>query len=211
MGPADVRTLSDLLEALDKRPRDPAGRRAFDDALWAARGTEGAIIVTDLSGFTRTTRVHGIVHFLTIFRRAERVCVPIIGEHGGRMLKQEADDLIGAFPTADAALHAAIAMLEAIRALNAALDEDEQVGMCIGIEHGRFLQLEDDAFGDPVNIAFKLGEDFAAVGEILVGAAAYAACKRAGMHLDNLEVDGPRMLEVGHVPTEHWSVRLPST
>lgn len=210
MGPADVRTLDDLLQAIDQRPRDREGRRAFDEALWAARGVEGSILVTDLSGFTRTTRAHGIVHFLAIFRRAERVCVPIIGEHGGRMIKQEADDLIGAFPTALGALHAAIAMLESIRALNVALAEDEQVGMCIGIEHGRFLQLDDDAFGDPVNIAFKLGEDVAEVGEILIGAQAYTAARAAGTDLARLHVEGPRILEVGHVPTEHWSIKLPT-
>lgn len=208
MDPARVRTLDDLLEAIDHRPRDPAGRRVFDEALWAARGTDGAILVTDLSGFTRTTRAHGIVHFLSIFRRAERACVPIIGEHGGRMIKQEADDLIGAFPTALSALHAAIAMLEAVRAMNSATAEDEQIGMCIGVEFGRYLQLDDDAFGDPVNIAFKLGEDEAEVGEILVGAAAYRAAHAAGMDLSRLRVDGPRILDVGHVPTEHWSIRL---
>ncbi len=208
MGPSDVRTLADLLEAIDQRPRDPAGRKAFDDALWAARGVDGAILVTDLSGFTRTTRIHGIVHFLSIFRRAERVCVPIIGEHGGRMIKQEADDLIGAFPDAPSAVHAAIAMLESIRALNVSLDEDEQVGMCVGVEYGRFLQLEDDAFGDPVNIAFKLGEDVAEVGEILVGAQAFERAREAGMSFGALVVDGPRTLEVGHVMTEHWSLRL---
>lgn len=210
MDPAKVRTLDDLLEAIDARPRDLEGRKTFDDAVWASRGTEGCVLVTDLSGFTKSTRIHGIVHFLSIFRRAAKVCVPIIGEHGGLLLKQEADDLIGTFPTAAAAVHAAIAMLESIRALNIGLDEDEQIGMCIGVEFGRFLCLEDDCFGDPANTAFKLGEDVAEVGEILVGAEAMRQVKAAGFELSNLVVDGPRTVKTGNVDVEHWSIRLSS-
>jgi class 3 adenylate cyclase len=47
-----------------------------------------------------------------------------------------------------------------------------QSELCIGIGFGRILQLDDDAFGDEVNLAYKLGEDIAKGREILITASA---------------------------------------
>lgn len=207
VSPDRVRTLDELLEALDHRGRGDAAKR-FDEAIWSHRGTEGAILVTDLTGFTRTTRAHGILHFLAIFRRCAQTCIPVIAQHGGYMLKQEADDLIAVYPDAPAAIASAVDMLRAIEGLNRGLEEDEQVGMCIGVDFGRFLRLEDDAFGDPVNTAFKLGEDVAEGGEILIGAAAHARAVEHGFDFSPFNLDGPRRRFTGNVEVEHWSLRL---
>src|SRR5687768_8981196 len=129
VSPDRVRTLDDLLEALDDRGRGENAPR-FDEAIWSHRGTEGAILVTDLTGFTRTTRAHGILHFLAIFRRCAQTCIPIISANKGYMLKQEADDLIAVYPEASQAIQSAVEMLRAIEKLNTTLEEDERVGMC---------------------------------------------------------------------------------
>ena len=81
-----------------------------------------------------------------------------------------ADDLIVCFRSADWAVHAAVEMQRALDRHNARAARDFRIGMGIGIEHGRILLVEGvDLFGDPVNIASKLGEDLADPGTILVG------------------------------------------
>jgi adenylate cyclase len=205
--PKNVRTVRELLAALDTRGRGEEARR-FDEAIWTSRGTNGAILVTDLTGFTKTTKIYGILHFLAIFRRCEQTCVPIIERHNGVMLKQEADDLIGVFPDASDAIRCGLAMLHALQALNSTLQEDERIGLCIGIEYGRYIRLEDDAYGDPVNVAYKLGEDLAETGEILIGSNAYARAKAKDFDFSAYAFDGPRRTNTAKVELEHWSLRL---
>jgi class 3 adenylate cyclase len=200
-----ARTLAELMAALDARPSDPEG---FDQRIWQELGTEGAVLVTDLTGFTRSTREHGILHFLSIFRRCEQACVPLVGAHGGRLVKQKADDLIAVFPRVGQALDSAIEMLQTLRRLNQTLPSSDQVGMCVGLEYGRYLALEDDAFGDPVNIAFKLGEDVAEREEILIGPNAWRKAREDGFDFTRFILDGPRRCSLGNVELEHHSLKL---
>lgn len=192
-----------LFLALDRRAEAPA---AFDAAVWDRVGAEGAILVTDLSGFTKTTRAHGILHFLWTFRRFQNRCLPLIEAFGGSLLKQEADDLFGAFPSGQAAIGCGIAMLREVEAMNEGAPPEARVGLSLGVEWGRMLRLADDAFGDPVNVAFKLGEDMAEPGELLVGHGAFAHA--AGFDWAGCEVSAPRRTEIGGVVVEHYAVRL---
>lgn len=197
-----------LFEALDGRPSGADAQKAFDEAVWSACEAEGTILVTDLSGFTRTTRTHGILHFLQMFRRFQVGCAPLIDQHGGTLLKQEADDLIGVFGGAVDGIRAAIAMMQTVETINTGLAEHEHIGLSLGIEHGRMLRLSDDAYGDPVNVAFKLGEDIADRGELLVANGAYEQARVAGFDFAGCTVEGPHTVDLGKVPVEHWSVRL---
>ncbi|MCA9718636.1 MAG: adenylate/guanylate cyclase domain-containing protein [Myxococcales bacterium] len=196
-----------LLDALDRRGVSDAERRAFDDSIWSARGVDASILVTDLSGFTRLTRRHGIIHFLAVFRRCQNICLPLITGHGGFTLKQDADDLIALFPDPSSAVAAALGMIKAAHELNTTLDEDDRVGLCIGVEHGRMLRLDDDAFGDPVNVAFKLGEDIAEAGEVLIGASAFARVEELDYDFTGYSVSEARGAETGKVVLEHRAVR----
>ena len=203
-----IETLEELLVALERRGADPEERRAFDEAIWAAKGTDGTVMTTDLSGFTRLTRTHGILHFLSIFRRCQQAALPLITQHGGVLLKQEADDLIGLFPDPERGLACALAIQVVCARINADRDEDDRIGLCVGIDHGRFLRLSDDAFGDPVNVAYKLGEDVAKPGEVLISARAYALALEKGFDPGGLILSGPLSVDAGHVLLEHYSLRL---
>jgi adenylate cyclase len=203
-----ITTAASLLEALDARPHDPAAAAAFDAAIWAERGAEAAMLVTDLAGFTRVTKSRGILHFLAMFRRCQRVCLPIIEAHRGVLLKQEADDFIVLFPDVKQALDAATEMLTAMRALNATLPEIDRVFMCMGIEWGALLRLDDDAFGDAVNVAFKLGEDVADSNEVLVGEVGFARAVSAGYDLSRCTVSAERVSTTGHVQLRYRALRL---
>lgn len=85
------------------------------------------------------------------------------------MIKNEADNLIAIFERPEQAVRCAVAVQDAHRRWNAsALEDDDRFQVCIGVDYGAFLRLSDDVFGDTVNVAYKLGEDLAGRGEILV-------------------------------------------
>ncbi len=209
MATPQITTTRTLLDALDQRGDDEDARRVFDADVWSQLGSEATILVTDLSGFTKQTKKHGILHFLHVFRRCERACMPIVEEFGGILMKQEADDLITIFEDPLSALKAAIKMQVVTQAQNADLpSEDDHVKMSMGLECGPLLRLTDDAFGDAVNVAFKLGEDIASGGELLIGKKAFTAATEAGFDFSIYSVDGPKTVTAGNVGLEHWALRL---
>jgi adenylate cyclase len=140
-------------------------RRKFEQEL----GTErAAILAADSSGFTRTTQRLGIVHFLGIMTLAYRELVPIIERCGGTVLSENADNIMSIFDDPRAAAIAAQEMQAALGRRNDAVPDVERFAMCIGIDYGPVLRLTDNAYGDHVNKAFKIGEDLARRGETLV-------------------------------------------
>jgi class 3 adenylate cyclase len=139
-------------------------RRAFEREL----GTEdAAILAADSSGFTRTTQRHGIVHFLGVMTLVYDELLPIITAGGGEVLSENADNILAIFRDPRDAATAAQAMHAALGRRNADLPAVERFWICIGIDYGPVLRLTDNAYGDHVNKAFKIGEDLARRGETL--------------------------------------------
>ncbi len=139
-------------------------RRTFEHEL----GTENAaILAADSSGFTRTTQRHGIVHFLGVMTIAYDELIPLIEGSGGEVLSHNADNILAIFDDPVAASDAAQAMHAALNRRNAGLSDVERFGMCIGLDYGPVLRLTDNAYGNHVNKAFKIGEDLARRGETL--------------------------------------------
>jgi class 3 adenylate cyclase len=204
---APLTTARSLFEALDRRGTDPEAQRVFDDAVWAEKGVEASVLVTDLSGFTRLTQAYGILHFLSIFRRFTACATPLFEAHHGRLVRHEADDLIGMFDSPRHAIECAIAMMERVTEVNQELAEPDRIGLSIGIEHGRFLAFEDDVYGDPVNLAYKLGEDIAERDELLIGRAAFDLAAKEGLDLRG-RVSPLRRHEVSKVAIEHYSMQF---
>ena len=153
----------------------PERREAVIATIEAEFARDAAVLVLDTSGFTRTTRKHGIYAFLLMVHQMKRLARPIVQRHGGRVVKEEADNLFCLFATSAEAVAAAHGVIEALEAVNPALPEDLRLYASIGIAHGRVLDLAgEDLFGDAVNLACKLGEDVAQRGEILIAEDAFA-------------------------------------
>lgn len=205
------RDVYDLLETWRLDTVDPAANLPLSEALWAELGTQRAVLISDLSGFTRITRSHGLLQFLAVFKRAMKLGCAEVERHGGRFLKSDADNLFALFDSAGAAAACAQAMLGSAAEENARVpDVAGHVRFCIGLGFGQVLELEDDAFGDPVNIAFKLGEDVAAAGEILLSseAAEDLAASPLPEHQEaSRSLRGPETVEVGGVSVGYF--RLP--
>ena len=158
-----------LEQLIGLRLQPNVDKAQIDRRIWDLFGQTRAVMMTDLSGFSRHVAKFGIVHFLQTIYESIRLFVPVIEEHDGILLKAEADSMMVVFRTADHAMRCAIKMQLATQKYNLDTPEEEQVLLCVGLGYGRMLLIGDeDVFGAEVNAASKLGEDTAKSGEILV-------------------------------------------
>jgi len=155
---------------------DPA---AFEARLWRRYGVTCAMLVLDSTGFTRSTRARGIVHFLSNFLHMREVVGPAFEAHRCLSWRSAADNLFAEFASPDAALEAAFAAHHAVDRERLMLGPGEPYRLCIGIGYGRVLKGgTEGVFGDEMNLACKLGEDLAEGGETLLTGAAYRHLRR---------------------------------
>lgn len=157
--------ISDLLEKY-AQARD-SEKENVEKEIWELYGTKGAIAIWDMSDFTRITQEKGIVYFLSLIEKMKNNCETIIQKHNGVSIRILADDIFAKFDTMNDAVNCATDIRKWC-------DEQKDIEMSCGISYGKFLEVKDDennlvnVFGDPVNKAFRLGEDTADNGEILI-------------------------------------------
>ncbi|WP_068874564.1 MULTISPECIES: adenylate/guanylate cyclase domain-containing protein [unclassified Phenylobacterium] len=134
-----------------------------------------AVLVLDMSGFSRTTQVHGVVSFLLMIHQMRLLAVPTIEACGGTLVKAEADNLYCLFEDVDQAVAAAREIMRQLNTVNVLLPATRRLYASIGVGFGDILVLGGhDLFGDEVNLTSKLGEDVAQGGMILLTEAARA-------------------------------------
>jgi class 3 adenylate cyclase len=162
------RLLNDIIEQPERR----AELTQTIDTIFAQ---EKAVLVLDMSGFSRTTRQHGIVSFLLMIHQMKLIARPAIESQGGLIIKAEADNLFCLFDTVADAVGAARTIVGRLTTVNVLLPEDRRLYASVGIGYGRILNIADeDLFGDEVNLASKLGEDVAERGAVLLTPNAHA-------------------------------------
>jgi class 3 adenylate cyclase len=167
---------SELQPLLREYNEHPDSRERVLDEVEAKFRRNVGVLVMDACGFSRTVQGRGIVHFLALLERIERLVRPCVGEQHGRILRREADNLYAVFDTADHALQSALLIRRDVRVANEALPQEDEVGVSIGVGYGELLLVgPDDAWGDEMNLASKLGEDLAECDEILIT----RACREA--------------------------------
>lgn len=158
-----------LEKLIKKRMEAGADKAKVDEQIWNVFGEEWAVMFTDLSGFSRRVAEFGIIHFLQTIFESLRVCIPIVEEFDGMVLKVEGDSMLLAFRKVERAVSCAVAMQRALHQENKRLMDAEKILLCVGIGYGKMLRIGDsDLFGAEVNAASKLGEDTAKSGDILV-------------------------------------------
>ena len=171
------RILGEMIEA-------PEQRAELAQAVVEIFSQDKAVLVLDMTGFSRTTQRHGIVSFLLMIHQMQLIARPCVDAHGGLLVKAEADNLFCLFDTVADAVRASQDIMERLNAANLLLPEDRRLFVSIGIGFGNILNIGDeDLFGNEVNLASKLGEDVAERGEILLTAAARAQLHEADIHV----------------------------
>ena len=157
--------------ALVDRLNDAGGeeRARVEAEIWERFGVERAVLALDMSQFSLSVRRAGILPYLGLIRRMQALTAPIVASHGGAVVKYEADNMIATFAGVGDAAAAALDINRAIA------EGGERFTVSMGVDFGRFLLVGGtDLYGDPVNVACKLGEDVADSGEVLLTAAARA-------------------------------------
>jgi adenylate cyclase len=138
-------------------------------AIWDRFGTTGASFISDMAGFSSTSRSMGVTHFLKMIHRARDIIRPGVVDNHGIFLKHDADNCYAFFEDPGDAVRAAIQINREIFHANQQRSIDEHMFLSVGIDYGEILLVgECDYYGDPVNTASKLGEDLAVRGETLV-------------------------------------------
>lgn len=167
--PSESSMAADFYARIDQlRGASLADRADLEAKIWAEYGVEKAVLALDMSHFSLYVRRNGILAYLGLIREMQLLATPLVEASAGHVVKCEADNLMALFDSPALAIQAAAAIHGAleIRAANAG---DRALEVSIGIDFGRILWIRGaDCFGDSVNLAYKLGEDLAHSGEVLV-------------------------------------------
>jgi len=164
--------LENLLTEIFKHPDR---RTEITKTIESIFSQKKAILVLDMSGFSRTTHFYGIIPFLLMIHQMQLICKPCIEGKQGKLIKADADNLFCIFDTVDDAISATRDMKEHLDSANEALSLEQHLYAKFGIGYGDILNVGDeDIFGDEVNLASKLGEDIACKGEVLLTSSARA-------------------------------------
>ena len=124
-----------------------------------------AVLVSDLSGFTSTTRKYGIVHFASVIVRMRQLCLPILKRRGAIYITTEADNFIVIFPDTHQAACAALEMQQVIREYKESLTPERDhykiklngIGVYCG--EGVVVDKQGKLHGRVANFAYHIGED----------------------------------------------------
>ena len=120
----------------------------------AEKASEAAVLFADVSGSTKLYETAGDA----VAHAAIEKCVNLMREKTvqatGRVIKTIGDEVMSAFPTADAAADAAIEMQSGIAELPAV--GTTKIGIRIGFNFGPIVERDGDIFGDAVNLAARL-------------------------------------------------------
>jgi adenylate cyclase len=182
---------------------DKTKRQRIEQKLWEKFGATKAVLVMDVSRFSLLTQRYGIVYNLSMVRRMQLTSKPIIEGAGGEVVKFEADNCFAMFDDVLSATKAAIAINQAFAEENARTQEEFDIRVGIGIDHGDVLLIGGpDYFGAAVNRASKLGEDIAGPGEILMTETAFEQIpKDADIRSEPLE------LEISGIALNSFSIK----
>lgn len=129
---------------------------------------QGAIVFTDLAGFTEFTALQGDEAALELLSIQERLINLEIGEHG-HIVKELGDGLLLWFGDACEAVRCSLAFQDEFERRSSA--QNLPLGVRIGIHYGRSVRRGNDVIGHDVNVAARI-VDLAAPGEVLVSEAA---------------------------------------
>jgi adenylate cyclase len=130
-----------------------------------------AILAADVAGYSRLMGEDevGTVQALSEHRAAAD---PIVGRHGGRIVKTTGDGVLIEFTSVVGAVECALALQQLSTERNAAIAADRRMEWRIGVHLGDVLIEGDDILGDGVNIAARL-EGIAEPGGIYISEDAF--------------------------------------
>lgn len=162
-----------------------------------------AVVFVDVVGFSRMM-ADDEEGTLAAMRAHRNVTDPVVLNHGGRIVKGTGDGMLLEFPSATAALRAAVEMQELMQSRNKELPESRRMHLRVGVNLAEVVVDETgDIFGDGVNVAARV-EPLAEVGGISITNAVRDAVR--GKFDVALTDDGEHALKNIPNPVRIWKV-----
>lgn len=115
-----------------------------------------AILAADVVGFSRLMGLDEAGTLAALRQRRKQVVQPLIEGYRGRIVKLMGDGLLAEFASAVDAVECAIAIQGAMAAANADPQQGREILLRIGINLGDVIVVDNDLYGDGVNIAARL-------------------------------------------------------
>jgi TolB-like protein len=129
-----------------------------------------AIMIADTVGFSRLMEQDESGTFARLRSLRDEIALPGVAAEAGTVIKTTGDGFLAEFPSAHAAMRAAIAIQRAMLAREVATPPETRIRLRIGVHLGDILADGDDIAGDGVNIAARL-EPLAPADGICISAA----------------------------------------
>jgi TolB-like protein/class 3 adenylate cyclase len=131
-----------------------------------------AIMATDVVGYSRQMEADEAGTIARVTRARVEIVEPLLARHRGRMVKLIGDGTLSLFDSVVDAVTCAAAIQRAMREHNREVPEAEQMVLRIGVNLGDVALLENDVYGDGVNVAARI-EALCDPGGIMVSGTAY--------------------------------------
>ena len=114
-----------------------------------------AILAADIAGYSA---LMGADEAATIrdLKAHQAVVLPIVTEHGGRIIDTAGDGILAEFPSVLSAVECAVAIQRVMAQRNADVEEYRRMRFRIGINQGDVVFDDARIYGDGVNVAARL-------------------------------------------------------
>jgi len=131
-----------------------------------------AILAADVVGYSRLMEADeaGTLDLLTAVRN--EIVDPLIANHHGRLIKLIGDGALVVFESVVDAVSCAVEIQKAITARNVGLPEAKRIVFRIGINLGDVVLVDDDIYGDGINVAARL-EQLCDPGGVMISGTVY--------------------------------------
>ncbi|MDP3542761.1 MAG: RDD family protein [Elusimicrobiota bacterium] len=136
------------------------------------------ILLTDIKGFTDKTSSKSRAAISTMLDEHRAVVLPLLEARGGHLVKTIGDAFLMTFESPTNAVLAGVDVQEALAKLNEGRAADDRLEIRIAINSGEVNLMENDVFGEAVNITARI-ESIAEAGQVYFTEAVYLAMNKA--------------------------------
>lgn len=140
------------------------------------------ILRTDIKDFTGKTVRSSRGDLVALLDKQKQIVLPLLEARGGRLINTIGEAFLMVFDSPTEAVLAGKAVQEALARYNAYRPKAERIEVRVAVNMGEVHLVDDDIFGEAVNVTAQLG-DAAGPGDVYLTEAVYLAMNKAEVAL----------------------------